>query len=153
MGWGDFLDAASGLLGAYSSYKEGSDKRDAAKAQAKEEEKKAVDALRRGVEEADRQAKRKRALISKQRATMGASGVVVDSGTFSDVLADTAASGKEDEDTIMQNALREAWGYQQAAKQATMAASSAYSSGLIEGVGTLAAGTYKYGANAKRNWW
>ena len=34
MGWGDILDAASSLVGAYSSYKEGSDKRDAAKAEA-----------------------------------------------------------------------------------------------------------------------
>ena len=153
MSWGDILEAAGVALGAYSSYKEGEDKKKAAKAEEKEAKKKELDALRRGVEEADRQAKRKRALISRQRATMGASGVVVDSGTFSDVLADTEESGREDEDTIWQNALRESWGWKQAAKQAGRAASSAYSSGLIQGLGTLASGTYKYGEKRNWNWW
>lgn len=151
MGWGDFFDVAGTLLGAYDSYSSNKQKSDDAKKQAKLAEAKRVDALQRGALEADRLAQKKRALMGKQRAAMGASGIVAGSGTFSDVLSDTEKAGREDEDTTFQNAVREAWGYQQEAKMARDASNAYESSAWIGGLGTLAAGTYKYGT--KKGWW
>jgi uncharacterized membrane protein YebE (DUF533 family) len=163
--WGSIFEAAATALGAYSDYEKGQEQKKALKDQANVsaqnaalDRQRAADATRRGVIEADRAAQRKRALIGRQRAAMGASGVDVGSGTFSDVLSDTAAAGAEDESTIMQNALREAWGYTARSGQESNEASSARragkragQAGLLGGLGTLASGTYQMGQ--KRKWW
>jgi hypothetical protein len=52
-------------------------------------------------------------LKGDQRAAYGASGVVVDSGSTLDVVADTAAMGAIDAMTIIRNSEREAWSLRQ----------------------------------------
>ena len=110
------------------------------------------------MQEADEADKRKRALLGKQKADMGASGVVAGAGTFADLLADTEADSEEDQATIMHNALSEAWGYtkrseseSRQAKQYKRAARAAGSVGTIKGIGSLIAGTYKTATT--NGWW
>lgn len=47
--------------------------------------------------------------IGAQRAQMGASGAVVDSGSFMDVTMDTAASGEREAQALLQEGNLEAW--------------------------------------------
>jgi hypothetical protein len=51
-------------------------------------------------------------------ASMGASGIALDSGSSLDVLADSAAAAALDASTIRANAGKEAWGYREQAGQA-----------------------------------
>lgn len=53
----------------------------------------------------------------QQRAAMGANGVDLGSGSATDVLASTDLLGERDTATIMDNALRTAWGYKVQAAQ------------------------------------
>ena len=48
-------------------------------------------------------------MIGKQRAAMGASGIVADEGTFADLVGDTAYQGKLDELAILHEGDMEAW--------------------------------------------
>ena len=48
--------------------------------------------------------------IGAQRATAGASGVAIDSGSILDAQTDTSKFGALDQATIRNNAAREAWG-------------------------------------------
>jgi len=164
-GFGDILDLFSTAVSAYSAYSEGQAAKEqsngaasAAQENAALDKQRATDAKARGVQEADQADQRKRALLGKQKAAMGASGVVAGSGTFADLLADTEEDSQADEATIMHNALSEAWGYtkrsESEAKQAKnyrKAASAAGTAGTIKGIGSLIAGTYKTGTS--NGWW
>lgn len=55
------------------------------------------------------QQKRKGVMIGKQRAAMGASGLVADTGSFLDLTLDTAEQGKLDELAILHEGDIEAW--------------------------------------------
>ena len=72
---------------------------------------KAEDSLKRGGVAEDIQRNKTSQVAGAQRAGMGASGVVVDSGSGAKVLGQTAAMGEMDAQTIRSNAMREAWGY------------------------------------------
>lgn len=74
-------------------------------------EQQARDANLRGARAADEQRLKTRMMIGKQRASLAAQGVTLDSDTSLDILGDTALMGAIDEDTIRMNAAREAWGY------------------------------------------
>lgn len=56
-------------------------------------------------------------VAGRARAAYGASGVDVASGSAQDVLATTAAMARLDAQTVQNNAAREAWGFQEEAKQ------------------------------------
>lgn len=71
----------------------------------------AEDAIMRGDQEASKHKTQVKKLIGSQRASLAAQGVDINSGSALDVQADTAALGAEDEQTIKNNAWREAWGY------------------------------------------
>lgn len=58
-----------------------------------------------------------RQMVGAQRAGFAASGIVVDSGSAADVVADTLAIGAEDEAIIRNNASRAAWGFREQGKQ------------------------------------
>lgn len=73
-------------------------------------EKAAVDAENRGKVDEQRERMRVQSLIGQQKASFGASGVLVDSGSPLDALADTAYIGEQDALTIRRNAALEAWG-------------------------------------------
>ena len=55
-------------------------------------------------------------VVGSQRASYGASGAVVDSGSAADVVVDTQALGEMDALTIERNAARQAWAKQEEGK-------------------------------------
>lgn len=71
----------------------------------------ASDAIARGEQEANVRALQSRRAIGAQRAGLAASGVDVNSGTASDLQTDEARFSALDQQTIRNNAAREAWGY------------------------------------------
>lgn len=163
--FGDILSIASTAASAYGKYEEGKQRDKEAKDRARVEEQNAAmdeerakDANRRASADAEREDDQRRALIGKQRAAMGASGVAVGEGTFADVLSDTEEQSYEDQETIMLNGMREAYGYTQRADQERRLASnyrragkSYKQAGLLSGVGSLIGGTYETGI--KSGWW
>lgn len=74
-------------------------------------EQNAKDALARGKVEADTHRRKVSQFIGSQRAGFGGSGVVVDSGSPLDIVADSVALGELDTQTILSNAEREARAY------------------------------------------
>ena len=113
------LGAAGTVLGAMSAMQTGQAGAGAANynAQVAENnriiaEQQAADARKRG-EIAEAEQRRKTVNIKgSQKASIGASGVALDSGSPLDILGDTAAFGELDALTIRNNAEREAYGYQ-----------------------------------------
>ena len=163
-GFDEILDLFSAAASAYGTYQEGQEAKaqaegaaDAAQTNAALDAERAADAKALGVQQADDADRRKRVLLGKQKAAMGASGVVAGAGTFADLLADTEADSEADQATIMHNALSEAWGYtkrseseSKQAKQYKRAARAAGLVGTIKGIGSLIAGTYQTGV--KNGW-
>ena len=72
----------------------------------------AADAIERGKVEASLQQRATAALQARQRVAFAANGVVVDQGSASDIVGDTAELGKFEELRIRNNAAREALGFQ-----------------------------------------
>jgi hypothetical protein len=68
----------------------------------------AVDARKRGLADEERQRMKTAALIGRQRAAMGANGLMLDQGSPLDILGDTAAAGELDALTIRNTYEREA---------------------------------------------
>jgi hypothetical protein len=163
--FGDILDIAKTAASAYSKKEAGDEAKKSAQSQAKALEENAdilkkqeADARLRASMEADVADRQKRALIGSQRARMGASGVVIGSGSFADVLSDTEQQSQEDQDTILRNGMREAYGYKQQAKQFKRQAKgyraqgeAAEKVGKWGAVGDLISGTYELGT--QNRWW
>ena len=105
------LVAGGTLLSGYSQYQQGKYEEGVAKANAKYEQFKAEDALRRGDVEESRHRLQVRRLLGTQRARQGASGVDINSGSPLAVALDTVSLGEMDAMTIRNNAAREAFGY------------------------------------------
>lgn len=67
--------------------------------------------------EQEQQSWRTRAMIGQQRAAIAANNLDPTLGTPADILGETALLGEIDQQTIRMNAARQAWGYEQQAKQ------------------------------------
>ncbi len=114
----------------------------------------AVDAEQRGEIDVRRHRQQVEQLKGRQVAALAASGVDVASGSPLDILADTAALGAIDEQTIRDNAAREAWQYRvegsnqgaQAGlyRQQADSASSGAVGTLLTGVGGIADQWWRY---------
>lgn len=109
------LTVASTAFGAYSAYQQGQAQSAQYKYQAAVarnnkiiSDQNAQDSLARGKVEEDAHRLRVQQVKGSQRASFGASGVMVDSGSPLDILADTATMGELDSLTIRSNAQREA---------------------------------------------
>lgn len=79
----------------------------------------ADDAMARGREAASKARSDTRQLLGTERTAAAASGVDATVGSAADVLRDTKYLGALDEQTIMNNARREAWGFEVEAMNAT----------------------------------
>jgi hypothetical protein len=146
--------AASFLMTGYSQYQQGQYQKDLGNYNAKVDEIKATQALEAGVAAEDAHRAKVRQMIGQQRAGMGASGVEVDSGTFGDILADSAAQGEMDAVAHRTNAMREAWGYRESAKQSAAEGKWAGRSGAMNSLGTLLSGSLQtYNAGKKAGIW
>ena len=67
--------------------------------------------------EQEQQSWRTRAMMGQQRAAIAANNLDPTLGTPADILGETALLGEIDQQTIRMNAARQAWGYEQQAKQ------------------------------------
>ena len=105
------LSAAGSAVSAMSSMQAASDTRAAAAYNKQVSDYQAQDAIARGAIEEQKQREQTRQLMGRQRAAMGASGAEVGSGSFGDLLAQSAGMGERDANTIRNNAMRAAWGY------------------------------------------
>lgn len=113
-------------------------------------EMKARDAINRGNIEAEAARTKGDKVAGAQRAAMGASGGVVGSGSFGDILLDTATTSEKDAQTIRTNALRESWGYENQAESFKLQGETAATEGQYAVMGSLLTGTSKVGS--KMGW-
>lgn len=136
-------------MGAASSIMEGRASSNAAEynaaiadREAKVNDAQAVDAIERGEQEESRHRQKMSILKGQQRATQGASGFLVDSGSALDVLADTAEQAELDALAIRRNAELEAWGYRTGALAKRDEANlERYKSGQYRTSGMISAGS------------
>lgn len=98
-----------GGLQAYGQYKAGKYQEQVAFQNAAIMDAQAADALRRGRIAAGRQRQQTRGLIGAQRASFGAQGIDLASGSALDLQSDAAKFGELDALTILQNASLEDW--------------------------------------------
>lgn len=105
------LTAVSTGAAAYGNYQAGQYTSKVESQNARMFRQSALDAVSRGSVEASKAAMKGSAVIGTARAVAGGSGVDVQSGSVVDVLSTTRAMSKWDEETIKQNAIREALGY------------------------------------------
>jgi len=101
---------------AYASIQAGLDADDRSKAQARMLRLQAKDARERGMSEATEARRQGRIVRGAQQARHAAMGLEVDSGSAADLAYDTGSMSERDALTIRNNAVREAWGYNQQAR-------------------------------------
>lgn len=96
----------------YESYKaQGDYQQGMLELNAKGEEFAAEDAMRRGSIESGRQKARTKQIRGKQKASLAAQGIDINSGSAADVQDETELYGEIDRMTIQNNAYKEAWGH------------------------------------------
>lgn len=132
--------AAGTAISAYGSYQQGQNQKKIADYNARMADFQAQDAMKRGAIAADQKAAEVRQMEGRQRAVMGVSGVDVGVGTLGKVLDQTATMGELDTRTIEQNAMREAWGYENQGTSSRLQGEFASQAGTLGGFGTLLAG-------------
>lgn len=107
----------------------------------------AKDAINRGALEQESARTKTAQRMGAQRAAMGASNIETESGTFSDILVDTATAGEKDAQTLRTNALRQAWGFESEAEVSLMKADAAETAGFYNAAGSILTGASKIGSS------
>lgn len=139
-------------INAYGQYKQGQYAQDVANYNAKVGEQQAQLELEAGASQEEMQRRQIRQAMGSQRAAMAASGAVVDTGSFGDILDETLYMGEADAQAIRANAAKRAWGYRVGADMTRAEGAIAATAGKYNAMGTLltAAGqTFGMGAQAK----
>lgn len=133
----------SNLFNAYASYEQGKYLDSVSKVNAGISRQAAADALERGSLEADEQRKQTQQVIGSQRAAYASGGIDVNTGTAGQVQSDTAALGELDALTIMNNAAREAYGYEVQAIDQRQQGKLAKYQGKMQAIGSILGGAEK----------
>lgn len=128
--------ALSGVS-AYNQYRNGKYSAAVAEQNADVAESQARDSINRGNAQADEVRRRNRQAAGTQAATMGATGSDISTGGALDIFGDTAQFGALDALTTVNNAQREAYGYQTQAANYEAQASSSRKSGTLGAMTTL----------------
>lgn len=136
---------AGTAMTAYSQIQQGNAAEKAAEYNAEVAGMQAKDAINRGNIEAEAQRAKAAKVASAQRAAAGASGAVVDSGSFADVVLDTVTTGERDAQTIRTNAMRQAWGLESQADIDLYSGQQAKAASRTAAAGTLLTGVSKVG--------
>lgn len=142
------------MLSAAGMYQQGQNASKMANYNADLAKVKADDALSAGAIAEDRQRQKVRQIEGAQTAAMGASGAVVGSGSFGDILDQTATYGELDALTIRANAQKQAWGLNSQGSADRLQGALAANQGGVNAVGTLLSaspGVFKAGQAA--SWW
>lgn len=128
--------ALSGVS-AYNQYQQGKYSSAVAEQNAEVATAQAQDSINRGNAQADEVRRRNRQAAGTQAATMGATGADLSTGGALDIFGDTAQFGALDALTTVNNAQREAYGYQVQAENYKAQASSARKQGNMGAFTTL----------------
>jgi|Laugresu1bdmlbsd_1035121.scaffolds.fasta_scaffold06672_3 hypothetical protein len=148
------LTVAGSAVSASASMQQAEDARNMAAYNKQVRDYQAQDTIARGAVEEQKQREQGRQFMGRQRAAMGASGAMADSGSFGDVLIQSAEMSERDALTIRNNAMRAAWGYetQGAAEEFEGRARSRAYQGQALGSVLTGAGNV-YAAGIKKQWW
>lgn len=133
----------SNVLGAVQSYEQGKYLNKVAKTNAGISERAGRDAVKRGDIDADEQRQQTGQLIGAQRTAFAANGVDVNSGSAGQVQNDAAALGELDALTLVNNAAREAYGYQVQAMDQRQQGKLAKYQGKMDAIGSILGGAEK----------
>ncbi len=128
---------ALGGLSAVNQYQAGRDQAKVANANADAAEAQAQDSINRGNAAADEARRRSRQAAGTQAAIMGATGADMSMGSAADIFGDTAQFGELDALTTVNNAQREAYGYEVQAGNYRNQASAARKQGNMGALTTL----------------
>lgn len=128
---------ALGGVSAYNQYQNGRYQASVANQNAETATAQANDAINRGNAAAEQRRVQMRQQLGTQAATLGAGGADLTSGTALDITGDTAQFGSLDALTTLNNAQREAYGYQVQATNYENQASAARSQGNMGALTTL----------------
>ncbi|HDX2969154.1 TPA: hypothetical protein ROA45_000562 [Escherichia coli] len=138
---------AMSAMQAYNQRQEGKYTQAVANQNADIAEAQAQDSINRGNIQAEELRRRNRQAAGTQAATMGAMGTDLSSGTALDIFGDTAQFGTLDTLTTVNNAQREAYGYQVQRMNATAQGNAARSQSQAAVTQTLLTAPLKaYGA-------
>jgi hypothetical protein len=147
---GSIASLAGSAFSAMSQMEAGKAAKNAADYNAKMGEIQAQDVINRAAIEQEKHRQKVRSLRGAQDVNAAASGVVVGSGSAGDIAEQTVVLGKEDEFTIKNNAMRQAWGYRAQAGLDYQQGVAAQRKGELDAAGTLlTAGARTMGSK----WW
>ena len=122
---------------AFGQYRAGQYSRNVAYQQADILDAQARDAFRRGNINANRVNARTAQTVGAQRASFGAQGIAMDSGSALDLQTDAAKFGALDALTVLDNARSEAWGFQTQANNMRFQGDVAATTGRQQAYATL----------------
>lgn len=128
---------AAGALSAYNQYQTGKYSAAVAEQNADVAEAQAQDSINRGNAQAEQVRRQNRQAAGTQAAIMGATGADLSTGGALDVFGDTAQFGTLDALTTVNNAQREAYGYQVQSANYNAQAASARKQGNMGAATTL----------------
>lgn len=135
-------------VGAYSAVAAGENAKETADYNAKVNENAALDARQRGAVAAAEHAQKTRRMIATQMATASANGVQANTGTPLDIITDTAGMGKLDALRLLNNAGREAQGFNDQASLLRVQGQNAQTAGMLNAgaaiLGSAATGLNSY---------
>lgn len=148
------LAVNNSMNAAAAAERQGQAQKNQADYNAKVSDMQAKDSINRGNVAMEQQRLKVAQMQGAQRAAMGGSGGLVDSGSFADIQLDTATFGAQDVQNIRTNSLREAWGLQTQQTNFTMQGEEALRSAdekanyyRGEAAGTLLTGASKVGTS------
>lgn len=128
-------------VGAYSSVAAGENAKETADYNAKVAENAALDAQQRGAVAASEHQQKVRRMIATQAATASANGLLANTGTPLDIITDTAGMGKLDALRMLNNAGREAQGYDQQSTLLKIQGDNALTAGQLNAGAAIIGGT------------
>ncbi|WP_313112568.1 hypothetical protein [Pseudescherichia sp.] len=128
---------AAGALSAVNQYQSGRQAAAVASANAESAQAQAQDSINRGNAAADEARRRNRQALGTQIATAAANGADISTGSALDIFGDTAQFGELDALTTVNNAQREAYGFEVQASNYKNKATAAKQQGTVGAVSTL----------------
>lgn len=152
MGAAGYAFAGLSLIGtgisAYGSYAAGKANAAIGEWNATIAEEQSRDAIVRGEQAAADARTQGRQVVGEQRAAIAGQGIQLDTGTATDLVADTDRQVQTEVGRIRADAAREAWGFKVQAASDRMQARFAKSSGRNQAIGTILTGTGQAGMMA-----
>jgi hypothetical protein len=142
------VSAIGAGVSTYSSIASGESQKEAADYNAEVGRQKAKDSMQRGAIEGAAQQDKARRIAAAQAEGAAMSGVRLDTGTPLSLMTETAGLGELDKLRVINNAQREAWGYQAQSNLDEYQGKAAQRAGYLNGAGTFlgsassAAGSY-----------